>query len=185
MDQPALYVREVSSFGEIRIRDRAEAEEHLLRDEYLIGGATEVRRQGLFAAQVRQKLMEVITTVPPPDENNRPSVQFHKGIGQVAQNLDWLKGYQTEQVQVFDEWHLTETTRNYEEAPHVFDEFRQRSAKVYLNLPRLAGVRGGDTVTRGTCIGTHQNVEVTEDGKVGAYISLVVVLELNKWQISL
>lgn len=28
----------------------------------------------------------------------------------------------------------------------------------------------------------HENVQVTEDGRVGAYISLVVVSELNRWE---
>ncbi|MDE0039851.1 MAG: hypothetical protein OXU77_20180 [Gammaproteobacteria bacterium] len=134
-DHRTLYVREVSSFGKVRIRNRAKAEERLLCDEYVIGRATEVRRQGLFADQVRQKLMEVTTTVPPPDENNRPSVQFHKGIGQVARNLDWLEDYQTVQVQVFHDWQLNETTRNYKGSPHVFDELRQKECEGLFEPP--------------------------------------------------
>ena len=164
---------------------RAEAEERLFKEEYRVGRATRVSRHGVFETQVRHMLVEMRSTVPPPDDNNRPSVRFHKGVAEVAANLDWLKGYETSQVQVFHEWNLNESTGSYVEGPHIFDGLTERRAKVFLNLPRLLRIGGADTITRGTCIATNRRYEVTKDGKVGAYVTLVVVLELDKWQVTL
>lgn len=54
-----LYIREVSSFGDVRIRNRADADECLLRDEYRVGTVTQWGPHDSLNRIVLQKLEEI------------------------------------------------------------------------------------------------------------------------------
>ncbi len=179
-ESTTLYVRAVHSFGGVRIRDRAEAEQHLLRDEWRVGRVASVEERSLQNF-VRQKFRELKAAPTPREENHPASTQFHRAIAEIASNLDWLNPYQTTEVEVFDKRSFDQVFRPLNEDYHLFFGLSARRAKVYMNLP--TGESADDvTIVRGTCISARRTIRLGEKDP-GVYVSVILVSERDKWEL--
>ena len=177
-----LYVRKVCSFGEVRIRNRAEAEEHLLTEQCRVGRVTQRGQRGNLRAFAQQKLGEIRRAAPPPDENNRPSTGFHSAVTAVASNLDWLDPYETMEVEVFVGRNVNLGFRELDEDSHLFFRLSATRAKVYMNFPPEEN--GEMTIVRGTCVGAKltDRLGIGSDHEPGVYASMVVMSEHDPWE---
>ena len=90
-----LYVREVDTYGEVRIRTREEADAYLLTDKFKVENLAILGKKGSLGHFVQSKLNDVRRMIPPRDEDNRRSTVFHQALKNLDEKCNWLNDYQT------------------------------------------------------------------------------------------